>query len=752
MNARHLRIFAAAILAIFGLVSTSKAQETAKQDSTTTSKLNGKEESNRNVMLNASSATGPRQVPIGIPGLSMDVTIDQDNLPVSYYFWPDLPTYHWRADASLSHIGLYKLSETGIVNGAVGYAVTSDTQLGGDKLGGTVNYSLNHFGSQQLDMNINGPIAKGWSFSGSLYQYINPGNFKLGYADELEHTQKYKIALTKKLSNGKGDFTFMTQFVKSKDLGSITSYLYAPFIYNGDGSVSKIPGVSFGTTSNVQSNGVIQYMDILTGQTKTASLNDANLNTSYARDYTGLFNYSFDNGMKLKVAAKYQNTLTAIMMQIPLSVTQDITADDGYSYYGTSTAFTGNLETMYSLLDKGKLNNFFLVSELTKTDGNHNWRIGLNQLYTHTNWSGNGSFYAQSVSSQPELLTNSTTGTFYGFNSSSEAYKGYENKLAAYFSDEWNITDRFNLNYGLRLEYQKVNVDNLPYARYTGFYLGDNSTGTTIDWVNTDKNYLNTVWTASAVYKLTNPFGLLAELDYNQQHSHLEAYAGAEVPPSNTIPISIGRAGVYYNNKYFSLVSAVTYIRKNNFYERRYMVNPDDYTDNQTIVAKYDVQTLGWTTDVAATPFKNFNLHFLLTLQDPKYKSFQFTAFDNNYDFSNKSVTGISKILMEIDPSYNITEKVRLWASFRYFGKQYANLSNALYFNGHWETFGGADYTLNKYVSLGLNVVNFLNQNGVSGSITGSDLMTDASKYKDYMMTGSYIRPFTAEMKATIKF
>ena len=32
----------------------------------------------------------------------------------------------------------------------------------------------------------------------------------------------------------------------------------------------------------------------------------------------------------------------------------------------------------------------------------------------------------------------------------------------------------------------------------------------------------------------------------------------------------------------------------------------------------------------------------------------------------------------------DITKNLNAWLSFRYFGKTYANLQEALYFNGHW--------------------------------------------------------------------
>lgn len=80
--------------------------------------------------------------------------------------------------------------------------------------------------------------------------------------------------------------------------------------------------------------------------------------------------------------------------------------------------------------------------------------------------------------------------------------------------------------------------------------------------------------------------------------------------------------------------------------------------------------------------------------------------------------------------------------------------TNALYFNGRWETFGGVTWDVNKYMTVGATVVNFLNQKGASGTINGAELLSkdEADKYKNYYMSGTYLRPFTVEFSATFKF
>lgn len=57
-------------------------------------------------------------------------------------------------------------------------------------------------------------------------------------------------------------------------------------------------------------------------------------------------------------------------------------------------------------------------------------------------------------------------------------------------------------------------------------------------------------------------------------------------------------------------------------------------------------------------------------------------------------------------------------------------------------------------LDLGCTVVNFLNQTGAKGSIAGAELITkdDAKDIKNVLMTGSYLRPFTVEFTASLKF
>ena len=150
-------------------------------------------------------------------------------------------------------------------------------------------------------------------------------------------------------------------------------------------------------------------------------------------------------------------------------------------------------------------------------------------------------------------------------------------------------------------------------------------------------------------------------------------------------------------------------------------------------------------------PFKGAQLHYLLTLQNPVYKNYNFAAFGNNYSYDDKNVLEISKMLMEIDPSYSF-DKFRVWASLRYYSKQFANLTNALYFKPHWETFAGANYKCNKNVELALSITNLFNQTGAKGTISGAELITDPTPYYNKPRVGAYIIPFTTQFSVNLNF
>ena len=772
----------AAALLLLGLTCENSFAQDEKKTAQSQTESSSKEEGNRNVMLNAASANGPREIQIGLP--SADVNVLENGIPVTYATNPHSVNSLWRADASLSHVGLLKISETAITTGNIGYAVNSFTQLGGKGFHGTLNYKTNHFGMQEISFNANGDIAKDWFYSGSIYQDFDPGTFKIKSTPFQDRTQIYKFALTKRYNDNRGELTAIYHYSNSHPV-----YMYAtqsaPFIYVGDGSVKELGDFSLGTTSYLPVDNEMVYRDMRTGELKKTNLYDAVQNKG--SEFVLMNNYTWDNGLNWKTVMKYDHSMGSCVYQTPMSLDQN-EAGINYQYEtpeGKMEDYTGEyVQSRMSCLNRGFIDSFMFTTELSRKAGNSTWRLGLNEWYYDVDYASATTMYDQSVAtdgSYPVRLYNVNYadyegrtyagGYYYDFNkNASEYYKGHENKLALYFTHDWDITDRLNAYYGARYEYQSLRGDNAAVKNANGEYVGrfanyfigtTASDGTKIEPTPISYDWLNYALTASLTYKLTSSFGLTGDFTYITQHPRIENFAPATLPNTDVISVPLGRAGIYYNNDWLSVTSLFSYISKTNNNSTLNLQHKMENGQTQIMAAPltYDIQTLGWTTDVVARPFKGFDFHFLFTYQKPTYKKYETSVtFSDGYvgsiDATGNIVAEIPEILIEIDPSYMITKDLKIWTSFRYFSKTYANINDAYYFNGHWETFGGLNWQVNDKLSLGCSVVNFLNQTGAKGSIAGAELVEkeDAKQYAGHVMAGSYIRPFTVEFSASLKF
>ena len=742
-----------------------------------------KEEGNRNVMLNAASANGPREIQIGLP--SADVNVLENGIPVTYATNPHSVNSLWRADASLSHVGLLKISETAITTGNIGYAVNSFTQLGEKGFHGTLNYKTNHFGMQEVSLNLNGSLAKDWFYSGSIYQDFDPGTFKIKSTPFQDRTQIYKFALTKKYNDNRGELTAIYHYSNSHPVYNYATQS-APFVYVGDGSVREFGDFALGTTSYLPVDNEMVYRDMRTGELKKTNLYDASQNRG--SEFTLMNNYTWDNGLNWKTVMKYDHSLGSLVYQTPMSLDQN-EAGINYLYEavdGSMQPYTGEyVQSRMSCLNRGFIDSFMFTTELSRKVNNSTWRLGLNEWYYDVDYTSSTTMYDQSVpmdGSYPVRLYNADyatysgrtyagSGCYYDFNkNASEYYKGHENKLALYFTHDWDITDKLNLYYGARLEYQALRGENAAVTnangeyvgRFANYYLGATAPdGTKIAPTSMSYDWLNYALTAAVTYKLTKEFGFTGDFTYITQHPKIENFAPATLPNTDKISVPLGRAGIYYNNEWLSLTSLFSYISKTNNNSTLNLQHKTAAGQTEIMAAplNYDIRTLGWTTDVVARPFKGFDLHFLFTYQKPTYKKYETSVtFSDGYvgsiNATGNIVAEIPEVIVEIDPSYMITKDLKIWTSFRYFSKTYANINDAYYFNGRWETFGGLNWQVNKKLALGCTVVNFLNQTGAKGSIAGAELIEkeDAGQYAGHVMAGSYIRPFTVEFSASLKF
>lgn len=697
------------------------------------------------VMLNAKDATEPRQVEIGLPMSYTAVSVD--GLPAVYYYWTNTTSNHWRGEQLLARQGLQNIATTAIKFGEIGYGVDSYMERGGEKFKGKLKYQTNTFGAQNFDLNLSGKLAKKTYFTLSTYQNFDPGSMNLKFTNYIDRAQFYTAGLTHLFNDDRGRFSVFYKYNETHPLTALANY--APFTYDGDGKVSELKNFRMGRDSYLPVDGMMQYRDVKTGELVTDNLYD--IIKTRTHEATALLDYDLGNNLSLAVKGKFSHSKGHSGDQLTMGFYEDADA----TYADNGDAFHGTIQRRLSQINAFCVKDAMLVAELQKKTASHDWAFGINELYSNIDYARSTTQYYHEVAPNPRKLI--YNGAEYAnLNGSTEYDKGFENKLAAYVNDTWRVSRNFRMGYGARVELFNLGVDYIGDKRFGDFHIGANYTDAegnkkTVGVSHHTNTGLNYAVSVSPTYNITHNFGLTGEINFLRQYRHLEAYSGTSLPYYNNRPFILGRAGIFFNSSFVNLVSAFTYARRTNDYSRLTVMSENPNEDPVMVGASSGIETMGWTTDAMFTPFKGFTFHAMVTLQSPKYTGYKFEAFNKTYDFSGKTVTKQSKLIVELDPNYTY-DRFNIWASFRYYGKQYANVGNSVYFNGRWETFAGASYKASKMLTFNVNVVNFLNQRGAQGTIPGSELITDGSQYAGTIMAGNYIRPFTVEFGAKLNF
>ena len=726
------------------------------QEAITDSTKHSSGDSNRNVLMNADFASQPRQISLGLP-ISGYAYIYEDGLPVSYYNYQVYPYKSWHSGVSHESVRTIGPQDMALKYGVITYSVDSRSKLAGDEFEGKLTYTFNHHGRHMVDANVSTPMGKGWGLSIGTYHNFDPGSNHLDMASLQESAHFYKAALSKTWNDGRGKMGLIYQYSQFKEI--IENY--GPFIFVGDGSVKEYEGFKLGTDQYRPDNRIVRYLDVVTGKMEEQDIDDANTNKVHNVNF--VLDYNWDNGMKLAIHSKYKHGHSFRSCPTVMGVS-DATESSGYTYED-GTPYVGKVQTRRMLHFDGLEHSWMTNAALTglSKDGRHKWCAEVDYWLNHGGVNTSMYLLGHEVKKDPkQLLLNGHDG--YSYNSYAEYYDGHEHKLFGQVSDQWTVSRRLWLYAGVRAEFINVQGDaaNDVYAgnaRHVGFSLADE--GVIKNHFN--DSHFNYAFVGSTRFALVRGFGLQAEFSTATIHSQLFHYGAYNYPSQESMPTSYFRGGIYWKNKWIDLTSQMTYITMKNSEERpnlSHVLTKDvgdmkaGMSESFTPSCYYDMATLSWLTDAMITPIDGLSIHVTFTIRDPRYKNFKITptfsdGVTEEYNFTEKTITALSKMELEIEPSYRFGDW-RVWLSARYFSRQYVNKTNTLYFNGRWETFGGVEYKLNRHLSFAASVVNILNQKGASGKINAADLITDPTLYENYVMSGTFIRPFTFEFTTKI--
>lgn len=710
--------------------------------------------SERNMMLNAESATVPREINIGLPEGGSGAIVYVDGAKHAH----GLPRsqFHWSGGNAYQPQGTIGLMEAVITSGEIGVLVDSKTRMGTDEFTGAFTVGTSTNGLIRFDGAVSGAVkgAKGWYYSLGAYVNNDPTNVNAPGRPFIDQKQIYHAAVSRRWENTTLNALYRFSYCRDNlDNG----YGFAPFVYKGDGTVAAYDGFRIGRDCYMPEDDAVSYMDIRDGRTRYGSL--SNMDERFLHDVSLMLDHDHRSGWKLGANLHVMYMQPSRYVKMGLAGIDRVTSENGF-FNADGTPFSGYMQNrLITVEDQSELDVNLILSADRRFNSRHKLRLGMELVYADQLNYASTFYMAHTVGADPLRVYKGEKATW-GMNTSGLFFDAYRLYAPIYAIHDWNPAPRLLVRTGARVRPLYQNV--ITAARLEGDVLNSRVDGFNIaDRSLCDPHTLSIpavdyAFTEHINYRIAGRLFFMAEGFYSMTTKSASYYKNATIPSTSPIGNALGRGGFTYDNRWMDLTALVSYITSwNNAKVMTVTKQIAGVSETIPWTAQYGIGTLGFTLD-GNMHFGGFNLHFLGTWQDPRYKNYknEFVFSDGTseiIDYTGNHVTGISQLMLEFDPSYT-WKNVRVWASARYYSRQYVSRTNLAYFAGHWETFAGLDLNLMKQLMLSVNLVNVLAQNGAKGSIDVADTITDASLLNDYVMSGSYIRPFCIDFLLTYRF
>ena len=705
------------------------------------------------LLLNAESSSTPREINIGLPDSGDGAVVYVDGCKHAL----GLPKgrFHWAGGNAYERIGTISLMESVIRVGEIGVLVDSHTKTGGATFGGVVTAGTSSNGRILLDAFAGGPVLKNtpWTWSAGAFINYDPTAVNAPGRRFIDRKQIYQATLLRRVKDSQLCLIYRISF-SGDSFGN--AYNVAPFIYNGDGSVSFTEGFRPGRDCYFPSDAHIRYMDVACGEMKSGNLNG--LDRVITHDLNLVYSKKLSRGWKYDTHSHVCFMPTASFARTSLAGIDNAGVSSGYTT-ADGAPFAGNVQKRLTVLENER--TFDLESDhvFKKNLGRHGLKAGLNLVYCNQYEAGSSFHFAHSVEAEPQRLYKGGAETW-NLNTNSLYFDARRFCPTLYIFDRWQAGKKTMITTGLRLKgsLQSINTaavleGQTKNVRVDGFNIADPSLCSLNHF---DSKGLDYAASLSLIQGLLPGWFAVAEGFYSMTNKTSVYYRNATIPSLKPIGNAMARVGFTHEGKRLDAGILFSYIT---CWNCAAVLNVTSRTSSGSVTipwtAEYGIGTPGVTLD-ANLEDGRFRLHAQATFQNPVYldygNSFDFGDGKTTLiDYSGNVCTGISRVIAEAQPSYSL-DRLRFWLTLRYYSRQYVSRTNLASFSGHVETFGGIDWHVCGPHSVSLDFVNIFLQGGMKGSVDIADTITDIDQIKGYLMAGTYIRPFSIDLKYTFRF
>jgi outer membrane receptor protein involved in Fe transport len=214
-------------------------------------------------------------------------------------------------------------------------------------------------------------------------------------------------------------------------------------------------------------------------------------------------------------------------------------------------------------------------------------------------------------------------------------------------------------------------------------------------------------------YALSDSASLYARSSRGYKMPLLDQYLFATNPNDEAFPRTPERlwqneAGIKLGGPWYALTAVAYLLQIENFPSQDARVNPDTGTTSFVTVYAGSARTLGLELEAAVQPVRFFRAQGMLTVQDPRYTSFN----EGANDFSGNRIRRIPQVLGDVTGTFMFGD-ANVGLNWSYVGHRFSNNGNTVDLNGFSQFNVRAGYTYENF-TLDLQLHNALNSFGLT--------------------------------------
>ncbi|MFB9053403.1 TonB-dependent receptor [Formosa undariae] len=321
-------------------------------------------------------------------------------------------------------------------------------------------------------------------------------------------------------------------------------------------------------------------------------------------------------------------------------------------------------------------------------------------------------------------------------------------QVAGFANDHWEVSDKIQLDLGVRFESITHKGSNDRYAPFTqnGGLDQDETTAYDnnilaptgeVDEFDYTYNYVS--YSFGLNYKLTEDASVFGRLSKGNKAPELNYYFNnyANVPinqAGEVQKINQVEVGLKSILKDFSFTTTVFWSELKDIGISNFEYDGDTGSIFYTPILFNTSRTLGLEWETIYKPFQNIAFRFNGIIQDPKATKWNLydaagtadTADDSTVDYSGNTLPFNPKLMFNFAIEYS-KNKVSSFLKWRYTGKREANVANAFQLDAYSVFDAGLGYQINRNLSANLLMTNIFNSDGLANFMGANSFGANAN-------------------------